>query len=113
MIASSNSPMPTKTPTAAAHQTVAAVVSPETWVSVLKINPAPINPTPVTICAITLVGSPLGKYDDISVKIVLPRVMSDIVLIPTALCDFSLSNPIRKPKPTDMNSFIIIVVIKN
>lgn len=112
MIASSNSPIPTNTPTAAAHQTVAAVVSPETWVSVLKISPAPIKPTPVTICAITLVGSPLGKYDDISVKIVLPRVMSDIVLIPTALCDFSLSNPIKKPNPTDMNSFIIIVVIK-
>lgn len=60
MIASSNSPIPTKIPTAAAHQTVAAVVSPDTCVSFLNISPAPINPTPVTICAITLVGSPLG-----------------------------------------------------
>ena len=57
MIAISNIPIPTKTPTAAAHHIVAAVVSPVIWSEFLNITPALKNPIPETIWAITLLWS--------------------------------------------------------
>src|SRR2546422_3399831 len=49
--AGTSNPEPASTPTAAAHQRVAAVVSPRTLKPSLKITPAPRKPIPDTTCA--------------------------------------------------------------
>ena len=55
--ASSGSPAAAAAPIAAVSQIVAAVVSPRTEPRCTKISPAPMNPSPETICAATRDGS--------------------------------------------------------
>src|SRR5919198_808740 len=93
-------------PIAATTQIVAALVNPTTAPRACKIVPAPIKPTPVTICAATRVVSvpggmapplPLSIARDRCVYSTDPMQMRILVLRPAGLPPSSRSRPIAPP----------------
>ena len=92
---------------AAEVQIVAAVVNPETLSPSLIITPVQRKANPETTCATIRELSP--KVGDINTNKVEPRVTREIVLIPTDFPCHSLSNPIKKPRNTDIIIFRIII----
>ena len=88
-------------PTAATAQTVAAVVMPLTWLSPLKITPAPKNPIPVTM--LEAIRSGLARPPiraDIRVKKHDPIDIMITVRKPADLPRYCLSIPTMPPQST-------------
>jgi hypothetical protein len=76
-------PAPARTPIAAEHQSVAAVLRPRTLIPSRKISPAPRKPIPDTTWAATRVGlaSP-GDSDAKITKLAAPIATSELVRRP-------------------------------
>lgn len=93
-------PAPASIPTAAEHQSVAAVFSPRTFSPSLKMTPAQRNPIPETTCAATRVGlvSP-GTNMENNTKLAAPSATRVFVRKPANLCRHCLSNPMTAPSP--------------
>src|SRR5438067_1120392 len=95
------SPAPAGIPTAAFTQIVAAVVIPWTLLPLLRIDPAPRKPMPLTICAAMRSGVPPARASsmDTTVNKAEPTAMSMFVRRPAAFCRSSRSTPMAAPRP--------------
>src|SRR5690606_12037350 len=86
-------------PSAAAYQMAAAVVRFVILLSdsLFSMIPAPIKPTPVTICAAILDDEFGSTSEERNVKIADPPITRQCVLMPAGLPRDSLSAPMAKP----------------
>ena len=90
---------PKAIPIAAAYQILAAVVRLEILFvdSLLKMTPAPKNPTPATIWEAIRVGSSPPTSREIKVKVIAAAITNVWVLMPAGLPLSSRSIPIIRP----------------
>ena len=95
--------MPTATPTADIVHNAAAVVNPCILFSWKMISPAPINPIPITICAIMRAGS--GKFGskESTVNNAAPIVTNEYVFVPASFPTNSRSMPTERPSANAIN----------